>query len=96
MIELLEKAIASLKHAQTFISSREKMPECGRVAHQGIINKLTTELDRRKEIKDIKNGAMELIEQKFMESVNEDEIKYSDSNTNTLEEAIARFKDEQK
>ena len=96
MIQLLEEAIASLKHAQTFISSREKMHECGRVAHQGIINKLTTELDRRKEMQDIKNKATELIEEKFMEVINEDDIKCSDGNTDTLEEAIAKLKDEQK
>jgi hypothetical protein len=94
MIQLLEEAIATLKHAQTFISSREKMHECDRALHQKTIDKLNEEIIRRNEIEKIKREVEDFIESKHRELVKEYE-KSTDSDNSSLGEVIANFKKEQ-
>lgn len=91
MIQLLEEAIATLKHAQTFISSRQKMHKCGRDLHQETIDKLKKELTRRNEIEKIKGEAEEFIEIKNRELVEENEHT-TGNDSSSLKEAIEVFK----
>jgi len=92
MIKLLKEAIASLEHAQVFISSRQKMHECGRELHQQTIDKLNTELKSREDIEKIKREAEEYLEKKY-EALVESQEKCSGEGNGSLEEAIAKLKD---
>ena len=95
MKQLLEEAIASLEHAKVFISSRQKMHECGRELHQKTIDKIRVELKHLNNIESVKRQIEDQFEEKVRQ-LSDDEIKCSDGNTDNLEEAIAKFRKEQK
>lgn len=91
MIQLLEEAIATLEHAQVFISSRQKMHEAGRELYQETIDKIRSELKHLNNIESVKRQIEEQCEEKVRQ-LTDDEIKCSDGNNSTLEEAIAKLK----